>query len=133
MQNTIALLRHNKNNSSGLKRQRNRAIGRIRHHDTRRALGIWQNANVTADLLLTAGVSSIVGSASGADNKYDSVVNLTPATAAGRRCCPGHSEPVAGRRPGKSPLAAPLASPDKSGSEQQHQHQEGDRRNCQYR
>jgi len=34
-------------------------------------------ANVAADLLLTAGVSSIVDSADGADNKYDSAVNLT--------------------------------------------------------
>jgi len=34
-------------------------------------------ANVAVDLLLTAGISSIVDSANGADNKYDSVVNLT--------------------------------------------------------
>lgn len=34
-------------------------------------------ANVAADLLLTAGLSSIVDSADGADNKYDSVVNMT--------------------------------------------------------
>jgi hypothetical protein len=34
-------------------------------------------ANVAADLLLTGGLSSIVDSADGADNKYDSVVNLT--------------------------------------------------------
>ena len=34
-------------------------------------------ANVVADLVLTAGVSSVVDSATGADNKYDSVVNLT--------------------------------------------------------
>jgi hypothetical protein len=33
--------------------------------------------NVAADLLLTAGLSSIVDSASGADNKYDSPVNIT--------------------------------------------------------
>jgi len=33
--------------------------------------------NVAADILLTAGVSSIVDSASGADNQYDSVVNVT--------------------------------------------------------
>ena len=33
--------------------------------------------NVAADLLLTAGLSSIVDSASGADNQYDSVVNMT--------------------------------------------------------
>ena len=34
-------------------------------------------ANVAVDILLTAGISSIVDSATGADNKYDSVVNLT--------------------------------------------------------
>jgi hypothetical protein len=33
--------------------------------------------NVAADLLLTAGLSSIVDSADGADNKYDSAVNIT--------------------------------------------------------
>ena len=34
-------------------------------------------ANVAADLILTAGISSIVDSANGADNKYDSVVNIS--------------------------------------------------------
>jgi hypothetical protein len=34
-------------------------------------------ANVAADLILTAGLSSIVDSADGADNKYDSAVNLS--------------------------------------------------------
>ena len=34
-------------------------------------------ANVAADLILTAGISSIVDSSTGADNKYDSVVNIT--------------------------------------------------------
>jgi hypothetical protein len=34
-------------------------------------------ANVAVDILLTAGISSIVDSANGADNKYDSVVNIT--------------------------------------------------------
>ncbi|WP_300299699.1 hypothetical protein [Ferrovibrio sp.] len=34
-------------------------------------------ANVVVDILLTAGISSIVDSANGADNKYDSAVNLT--------------------------------------------------------
>jgi hypothetical protein len=34
-------------------------------------------ANIAADVLLTAGISSIVDSADGADNKYDSAVNLT--------------------------------------------------------
>ena len=34
-------------------------------------------ANIAADVLLTAGLSSIVDSADGADNKYDSAVNIT--------------------------------------------------------
>jgi len=34
-------------------------------------------ANVAADVLLTAGLSSIIDSADGADNKYDSAGNIT--------------------------------------------------------
>ncbi|MFA5120845.1 hypothetical protein [Zavarzinia sp.] len=34
-------------------------------------------ANIAVDILFTAGISSIVDSANGADNKYDPVVNLT--------------------------------------------------------
>lgn len=34
-------------------------------------------ANVAADLILTAGISSIVDSANGADNHYDPVVNMS--------------------------------------------------------
>src|SRR5438876_139290 len=34
-------------------------------------------ANIAVDILLTAGIASIVDSANGADNKYDGVVNLT--------------------------------------------------------
>jgi uncharacterized protein YceK len=34
-------------------------------------------ANVATDLLLTAGLSSIIDSSTGADNKYDSAVNIT--------------------------------------------------------
>jgi len=34
-------------------------------------------ANVAVDLILTAGISSIIDSANGADNKYDSVVNIS--------------------------------------------------------
>lgn len=43
-------------------------------------------ANVAVDLLLTAGISSIVDSANGADNHYDPVVNmsLTPVVQAAR-------------------------------------------------
>jgi hypothetical protein len=33
--------------------------------------------NVAADLLLTAGLSSIIDSASGADNQYEGTVNIT--------------------------------------------------------
>jgi hypothetical protein len=33
--------------------------------------------NVAADIILTAGLSSIVDSADGADNKYDSAVNIS--------------------------------------------------------
>ena len=33
--------------------------------------------NIAADVILTLGVSSIVDSANGADNKYDSAVNIT--------------------------------------------------------
>lgn len=34
-------------------------------------------ANIAADVVLTAGISSLVDSADGADNKYDSAVNIT--------------------------------------------------------
>lgn len=34
-------------------------------------------ANIVTDVILTAGLSSIIDSASGADNKYDSAVNIT--------------------------------------------------------
>jgi hypothetical protein len=34
-------------------------------------------ANIAVDLLFTAGISSIVDSATGADNKYEPVVNIT--------------------------------------------------------
>jgi hypothetical protein len=34
-------------------------------------------ANVATDLILTAGLSSIIDSSTGADNKYDSAVNIT--------------------------------------------------------
>jgi hypothetical protein len=39
-------------------------------------------ANIAVDILLTAGIASIIDSANGADNKYDSVVNLTMIPAA---------------------------------------------------
>jgi hypothetical protein len=53
-------------------------------------------ANIAVDILLTAGIASIVDSANGADNKYDSVVNLTMV-------------PIAPQAVGAAPLtAAPL-------------------------
>jgi len=41
--------------------------------------------NVAADLILTAGISSIVDSSTGADNEYTSnvVITMTPLTAGG--------------------------------------------------
>jgi hypothetical protein len=39
--------------------------------------------NIAADIILTAGISSIVDSASGADNRYDPVVNITLAPLTG--------------------------------------------------
>ena len=41
-------------------------------------------ANVATDLLLTAGLSSIIDSSTGADNKYDSAVNITLSPIQGR-------------------------------------------------
>ena len=40
-------------------------------------------ANIVVDVLLTAGIASIVDSANGADNKYDPVVNVTLVPVAG--------------------------------------------------
>jgi uncharacterized protein YceK len=40
-------------------------------------------ANVAVDVLFTGGISSIVDSATGADNKYDSAVNITMIPTAG--------------------------------------------------
>jgi hypothetical protein len=53
----------------------------VNHSGTSAAIA----ANIAVDVLLTAGISSIVDSANGADNKYDSVVNITmiPMTVAG--------------------------------------------------
>jgi len=58
----------------------------VNHSGTSAAIA----ANVAVDLLLTAGISSIVDSANGADNKYDSVVNITmiPLTATAAAAAP---------------------------------------------
>ena len=56
-------------------------------------------ANVAADLLLTAGLSSIVDSADGADNKYDSAVNLS--------LTPTASVPSPSMAPYKPPSGSP--------------------------
>jgi hypothetical protein len=45
----------------------------LNHSGTTATIG----ANIAADLILTGGLSSIVDSADGADNKYDSVVNIS--------------------------------------------------------
>jgi len=52
-------------------------------------------ANVAVDLLLTAGISSIVDSANGADNKYDSVVNITMTPLANTASAGSVATPVA--------------------------------------
>ena len=59
-------------------------------------------ANIAVDILLTAGIASIVDSANGADNKYDSVVNLTmvPVAAQAARTAPPTAPPA--------PVAPPL-------------------------
>ena|SRR5947209_13014047 len=61
-------------------------------------------ANVAADLLLTWGASSIVDSADGADNKYDSVVNITlmpqPAIAPAAAVVPATTPPLRPSKPG---------------------------------
>jgi uncharacterized protein YceK len=56
--------------------------------------------NVAADLLLTAGLSSIVDSASGADNQYESTVNITMI-------------PVAATPPAAPVTMAPVPEPTK--------------------
>jgi uncharacterized protein YceK len=66
--------------------------------------------NVAADLILTAGLSSIIDSASGADNQYESPVNITliPKSAA-----PLSTAPLA---PPPAPIVAPADKPKKPGS-----------------
>ena len=62
--------------------------------------------NVAADLLLTAGLSSIVDSASGADNQYENTVNVTmiPVGQAATPVAPAPSAPA---------VMAPVADPEK--------------------
>lgn len=62
--------------------------------------------NVAADLILTAGLSSIVDSASGADNQYESTVNITMIPLATRMMAP----PVA-TTPVEPPAAAAPSKP----------------------
>ena len=66
--------------------------------------------NVAADIILTAGLSSIVDSADGADNKYDSAVNLsmsplqTATSVAAVSAGPAPSpQPIAATIPGSMP------------------------------
>jgi hypothetical protein len=65
--------------------------------------------NVAADILLTAGISSIVDSANGADNKYDSAVNITlvPLMSA----TPSSSPIPANSPPTPAPTPVPAATP----------------------
>jgi hypothetical protein len=74
-------------------------------------------ANIVVDVLLTAGVASIVDSATGADNKYDSVVNIMlppvgPAEAAPAQAAPAQAVPLQAL-PASAPAAevAPVAGP----------------------
>jgi hypothetical protein len=66
--------------------------------------------NVAADLILTLGVSSIVDSANGADNKYDSAVNITlvPASAQQVIATPANLSAMPAVAPA---LVAPVATP----------------------
>ena len=64
--------------------------------------------NVAADLLLTAGLSSIVDSASGADNQYDSTVNITMIPNA---AMPVTAAPIAPPAPAASAAPAAPAKP----------------------
>jgi hypothetical protein len=67
-------------------------------------------ANVAVDILFTAGISSIVDSADGADNKYDSVVNIS--------MIPELQQPVAksaALQSGSSAEGAGLAQPISTG------------------
>jgi hypothetical protein len=65
--------------------------------------------NVAADIILTAGLSSIVDSADGADNKYDSAVNitLTPTVATA-----GLASAALTSAPQPAPLVIPGSQPE---------------------
>lgn len=63
-------------------------------------------ANVAADIILTLGVSSIVDSANGADNKYDSAVNISMVPVA-------PAAPLAAAAPAPSVTAPSSDSPAK--------------------
>ena len=64
-------------------------------------------ANVAADLVLTAGLSSIIDSADGADNKYDSAVNLSLNPIAPGMAGPPASAPPPPMAPYKPPSGSP--------------------------
>jgi hypothetical protein len=69
--------------------------------------------NVAADLLLTGGLSSIVDSASGADNQYESAVNITMIPLyAGSVPAPVATSPVPAPTPTGSAVAAPVKQGD---------------------
>ena len=78
----------------------------LNHSGTTATIG----ANIAADLILTGGLSSIVDSADGADNKYDGVVNISlvplgPTVA----YAPGYAPDY--YRGGNTPAAYPVEQP----------------------
>ena len=68
-------------------------------------------ANVAADLIFTAGISSIVDSADGADNKYDSAVNISLMPLATSVAFAQPPFATAAQAYGPTPLHAPSAQP----------------------
>jgi hypothetical protein len=69
-------------------------------------------ANIAVDILFTAGIASIIDSANGADNKYDSVVNITlvPASPQTAGAVPPAAPPSAAASPVGSAGPAPPVS-----------------------
>src|SRR5215813_7783987 len=77
-------------------------------------------ANIAVDILLTAGIASIIDSANGADNKYDSVVNITlipiaPQTA-GAAPPPAPSSTAASPGTGSATVASPVSLASAAGA-----------------
>ena len=70
-------------------------------------------ANVAVDVILTLGISSIVDSANGADNKYEEMVNITmiPLTAGQTAAAPAPTPAPAVAAPTVAAVATPAAAP----------------------